>query len=107
MGKTNSKLDKALQEGKPPWPRQIITPNIAQYGKYAFCPFTHLTEEDSRLSQKCPRPISFFVWNTLRKCSTGMDSVPPEKSRDKHARCSPGTFFNIKAEIGHLGTLFK
>ena len=52
----------------------------------------------------------FFGWNTLRKCSTRMDSVPPEKSRDKqakHARCSPGTFFNIKAEIGHLGTLFK
>ena len=52
----------------------------------------------------------FFRWNTLRKCSTRMDSVPPEKSCDKqaeHARCSPGTFFNIKAEIGHLGTLFK
>ena len=52
----------------------------------------------------------FFGWNTRRKCSTRMDSVPPEKSHDKQtkrATCSPRTFFNIKAEIGHLGTLFK
>ena len=56
----------------------------------------------------CPKSAGVnFSGGTLSESVHRMDSVPPEKSCDKqaeHARCSPGTFFNIKAKIGHLGT---